>query len=162
MALALLGYFGTMVTALAVLMTLLASVLTTYQTTKRPLSYPMAVIEQTAQSQPSNDPITSSGRWGPPGIHRPTEAATLASAEDPQSVAAKQAAADKAKRLKQARDQKRQQDLARQELARQQLTGQRDDRAYSTALGFASEQTQTQQTSSTALNLFDFFGSRRF
>lgn len=160
MALALLGYFGTMVTALAVLMTLLSSVLTSYQTEKRPQSYPMPVIEQVAQSQPSSDPITSSGRWGPPVIHRPSEAAPLATAMDPQLVAAKQAAADKAKRLKQARDQKRQQDLARQELARQQLTGQRDDRAYSTALGFASE--QAPQTSSTALNLFDFFGSRRF
>ena len=66
--------------------------------------------------------------------------------EDARLAAAQAAAAEKAKRLKQARYQKRKE--------REQLARQRDDQQYSAALGYEQEPSQTP--------VFGLFGPRRF
>jgi hypothetical protein len=150
MAFVLLGYFGTMVTALAVLMTLLSGVLTSYPMARKPQPYPVPAMAQTARFDGGAAGKTP-GRWGPAIVHKaPDDAnATVASAAaDAQLAAAKQAAADKAKRLKQARDQKRKDELARA----------RDTQEYSTALGYDQEPPQQASYGSP----FNLFGPRRF
>jgi len=158
MALALLGYFGTMVTALAVLMTLLSGVLTSYPGARKPQPYPVPVMAQIAQPD-SSDAGKTPGRWGPAIVHKApddasTAAAASAAAADAQLAAAKQAAADKAKQLKLARDQKRKDDLLRKE----DLARARDTQEYSTALGYGQEPPQ-QTPFGPPLNLF---GPHRF
>jgi hypothetical protein len=152
MALALLGYFGTMVTALVVLMTLLSGVLTSYPVARKPRPYPVPVIARTAQRDRS-DAERTPARWGPAVVHKvPDDASAAASAAaDAQLAAAKQAAADaadKAKRLKLARDQKRKDELARA----------RDTEEYSTALGYGQEPPQQAPFGSP----FNLLGPRRF
>ncbi|HUD86021.1 MAG TPA: hypothetical protein VMR17_06180 [Xanthobacteraceae bacterium] len=149
MALALLGYFGTMVTALAVLMTLLSGVLTSYPVAKKPQPYPVPVMAQIAQPD-SSDAGKTPGRWGPAIVHKAPDDASAASsgAADAQLAAAKQAAADKAKQLKLARDQKRKDEMARAP----------DPQEFSTALGYGQEPPQQPSYGSP----FNPFGPRRF
>jgi hypothetical protein len=152
MAFVLLGYFGTMVTALAVLMTLLSGILTSYPMARRPQPHPVPAMAQTARFDGSAVGKTP-GRWGPAIAHKaPDDANAAASAAaDAQLAAAKQAAADaadKAKRLKLARDQKRKDELARA----------RDTEEYSTALGYGQELPQQTPFGSP----FNLFGPRRF
>jgi hypothetical protein len=151
MAVALLGYFGTMVAALAGLMLLLNSFLTSsYMDRARPDPRPAVEIEQTAAAAPaSGAPITQ------------TRATNV---EVPDSASSRQAAAEKSKHLKVARSQIRRDvaprdDLARKDLARKEdSAGRRQDQEYSTALGYAHD---AQQQAATA-PLFDSFQPRRF
>jgi hypothetical protein len=70
MALALLGYFGTMITALVVLMTLLNGVLSSYPMQKtRPQPYPLPQVAQPVQAA-NSDASSQSRRWQPPIVDR--------------------------------------------------------------------------------------------
>jgi hypothetical protein len=156
MAAALLGYFGTMVAALAGLMLLLNSFLTSpYMDRPRPYPRPAVEIEQTVAAAPaSGAPITQ------------THATNV---EVPDSASSRQAAAEKSRHLKVARSQIRRgvaprDDLARNNLARNDLArkedsaGRRQDQEYSTALGYAHD---AQQQAATA-PLFDSFQPGHF
>lgn len=115
MALALAGYFGTMMAAFVVLMTLLNGVLSSYPMEKtksqpRPLP-PIAEALPDANAEPND----RSGRGDPPIIHSHRLADGIASATtaaNVQSAPAKAKAIGTAKPLKQARDQKRREELA--------------------------------------------------
>jgi hypothetical protein len=145
MAVALLGYFGTMVAALAGLMLLLNSFLTSpYMDRARPYPRPAVEIEQTVAAAPATGaPITQT---------------RATSVEAPDSASSRQAAAEKSKHLKVARSQIRRDvaprgNFARNALARKEdAAGRRQDQEYSTALGYAHD---TQQQAATAA-LFDF------
>jgi hypothetical protein len=137
MAVALLGYFGTMVAALAALMLLLNTVLTSSVMPKpKPQPYPVPAITETAE--PDKQP----GPWGPPVIHKATDGSEAANAADAGL------AAEKNKRLKLARAPKR------RELAREQ----QEAPPHSVALGY--DQGPQQQPAS--VSMFNLFGPPRF
>jgi hypothetical protein len=146
MAMVLLSYFSTMVGALIALMLLLNTVLSSSVMQRaKPQPYPVPAMIQTAA--PEEQAATSekpSGQWGPAIIHKAIASSESANAEDVRPAAAKQATAEKSKRLKVARSQKLNEDLA----------GRRQDQEYSTALGYAQEQRQPAP--------LDLFASRRF
>lgn len=105
------------------------------------------VIGAVTQAAP---PRQQPGPWGPAVIHKADDGAdAVASAEDARLAAAKAAAAEKAKRLKQARYLKRKE--------QEQLARQRDDQQYSAVLGYDQEPRDVAQPSG-----FGFFGPRRF
>jgi hypothetical protein len=142
MFIALLGYIGTMVAAFATLVVVLHHVVGPPQLeTVRQQPRPIGAVTQAVS------PLPQPGAWGPAVIHKADEAAdAAASAEDVRLAAAQAAAAEKAKRLKQALYQKRKEQLARQ----------RDDQQYSTALGYDREPSQA------SAPVFGLFGPRRF
>jgi hypothetical protein len=161
MAVALLSYFGTMVAALVGLILLLNSFLASSVMQRvRTQPHPMPAIEQTAARVPDKRTASSEkqpGPWGPAIIHASTEGAKAADGGD--TDAAKQAPAEKNKRLKIARDQTRSASLGRNDASRKEdLAGRRQDQEYSTALRYAQE-AQQQPASGP---LFDLFGPRRF
>jgi cell division protein FtsN len=122
MAVALLGYFSTMVATLAALMFLLNGFLTSPLMQKpKPQPYPAPAIEQTAA--PDKQPAP----WGPPVIHKAADGVMAANAEDARL------ASEKDKRLKLARAQKR------KDAALQQDQQERPD---SMALSYNQEQPQ--------------------
>ncbi len=154
MALALLGYFGTMVTALIVLMTLLNGALSTYSPTTKRQPYPMPPVVATATA-----PIhVHDGRAGKlaskPAASASREAAVVPASTQrlaPSAEIKRAAAAAKAKRLREARYRQRQIELAR---GREQY----DD---SIALGYAREPAPGPAIAGVS-GLFEPFGSRRF
>ena len=143
MIIALAGYIGTMVAAFAMLVVVWHHVIGPPQSeTVRQQPRPIGAV---AQAVP---PLQQPGAWGPAVIHKADEAAdAAASVEDAGLAAAQAAAAEKAKRLKQARYQKRKE--------QEQLARQRDDQQY--ALGYDQEPRDASQPSG-----FNFFGPRRF
>ena len=151
MAAALLGYFGTMVAALAGLMLLLNSFLTSpYMDRPRPYPRPAVEIEQTVAAAPATGaPITQ------------TRATNV---EVPDSASSRQAVAEKSKHLKLAHAQTRREvvqrdDLVRNDLARKEdSAGRHQDQEYSMTLGYAHE---AQQQAASA-PLFDFLQPRHF
>jgi hypothetical protein len=152
MAVVLLSYFSTMVAALVALMLLLNTVLSSSVMQRvKPQPYPVAAMTQTAapeqQAAVSEQQAAASekqpGPWGPAIIHKAIDDSATVNADDLRLAAAKQAAAEKSKRLKVARNQKLNEDLA----------GRRQDQEYSTALGYAQDQRQP---------ALDLFGPRRF
>jgi hypothetical protein len=95
--------------------------------------------------------VQQSGAWGPAVIHKADDGAdAAASAEDARLAAAQTAAAEKAKRLKQARYQKRKE--------QEQLARQSGDQQYSAALGYNQEPSQAVAPA----QAFGLFGQRRF
>ena len=157
MAAALLGYFGTMVAALAGLMLLLNSFLTSrYMDRPRPYPRPAVEIEQTvAAAVPANSAPDVQAQAGP------TKATN---AEVPDSASRRQAVAEKSKHLKLAHAQTRREvvqrdDLVRNDLARKEdSAGRHQDQEYSMTLGYAHE---AQQQAASA-PLFDFLQPRHF
>jgi hypothetical protein len=148
MFIALLGYIGTMVAAFATLLVVWHHVIGPPQLEAvRQQPRPIGAVTQAAPSV-SQPGALGPGAWGPAVIHKADESADAAvSAEDARLAAAQAAAAEKAKRLKQARYQKRKE--------QEQLARQRDDQQY--ALGYDQEHRDGSQPSG-----FSFFGSRRF
>jgi hypothetical protein len=145
MFIALLGYIGTMVAAFATLVVVWHHVIGRPQVEAvRQQPRPIGAVTQAAP------PVPQPGVWGPAVIHKADEGADAAAGvEDARLAAAQAAAAEKAKRLKQARYQKRKE--------QEQLARQRDDQQYSTAFGYAQEPRDASQPSG-----FSFFGPRRF
>jgi hypothetical protein len=144
MAIPLLAYFGTMVSAFVGLTLLLNSFLTSSMMERpRPQPYPRVVIEEAAAvAAPSSAPNNQSS-----AVEENTGEAHLA--------ADKQAAAEKSKSLKVARVQVRREAARKENLARKEdSAGRRQDQEYSTALGYAQE---AQQQSG-----FNLFGPSRF
>jgi hypothetical protein len=159
MAVALIGYFGTMVAALAGLMLLLSSFLTSpYMDKLRPYPRPAVEIEQTAAAAPANSA---------PDVQAQAMQ-TKATNAAPDAVAVGQATIEKSKHLKVARAQTRR-DVAqrddlgrngpvRNDLARKEDTaGRRQDQEYSMTLGYAQEAQQ-----SASAPHFDFLQPRHF
>jgi hypothetical protein len=145
MFIALLGYIGTMVAAFATLVVVWHHVIGPPPLEAvRQQPRPIGAVTQVAP------PVSQPGAWGPAVIHKADEGAdAAATGEDARLAAAQAAAAEKAKRLKQARYQKRKE--------QEQLARQRDDQQYSTAFGYAQEPRDESQPSG-----FSFFGPRRF
>jgi hypothetical protein len=137
---AMLGYIGTMVAAFAMLVVVWHHVIGPPQLAAvRQQPRAIGAVTQAAT------PVPQPGAWGPAVIHKADEGAdAAASVEDARLAAAQAAAAEKAKRLKQAFYQKRKEQLARQ----------RDDQQYSAALGYNQEPSQPPA--------FGLFGPRRF
>jgi hypothetical protein len=150
MFIALLGYVGTMVAAFAALVVVWHQVigpppLETVRQQPRPIG---AVTQAAPPLQQLG--VQQSGAWGPAVIHKADDGAdSAASAEDARLVAAQAAAAEKAKRLKQARYQKRKE--------QEQLARQSGDQQYSAALGYSQEPTQDVAPAP----VFGLFGPRR-
>jgi hypothetical protein len=142
MFIALLGYVGTMVAAFVALVMVWHQVIGPPQMEAvRQQPRPIGAVVQVTP------PVQQPGAWGPAVIHKADESADAASsAEDARLVAAQAAAAEKAKRLKQARYQKRKE--------QEQLARQGGDQQYSAALGYNQEPSQTP--------VFGLFGPRRF
>jgi hypothetical protein len=147
MALALLGYFGSMVAAFAVLMTLL-NIFFAYSPLERtrPQPHPLPVIAQTAA------PEENLSARGPPVVHgaadisvaKNTEDTSVAkNTEEVRTADAVRADAEKSKRLKLARLRKR-----------QMLARQREQVQAPTVLGYAQEPSYGQAWSP--------FAARRF
>jgi hypothetical protein len=169
MAVALIGYFSTMVAAFAGLMLLLSSVLTSpYMNKPRPYPRLAVEIEQPAATAPANSAPDVQAQAGP------------TNAEGPDAVSVGQATTEKSKHLKVARGQTRrdvvQKDdpgrngLVRNDLARknnlarkndlvrkEDTAGRHQDQEYSMSLGYAHE---AQQQGSAPL--FDFVQPRHF
>jgi hypothetical protein len=145
MFIALLGYIGTMVAAFVTLVVVWHHVIGPPQSEAvRQQPRPIGAVTQAVP------PMPQPGAWGPAVIHKADDGAdAAASVEDARLAAAQAAAAEKAKRLKQARYQKRKE--------QEQLARQRDDQQYSTALGYDQEPRDASQPSG-----FNFFGPRRF
>jgi hypothetical protein len=146
MFVALLGYIGTMVATFAMLVVLWHRVIGPPQLeTVRQQPRPIGAVTLAVP------PVQQPGPWGPAVIHKADDGAdAAASVEDARLAAAQAAAAEKAKRLKQARYQKRKE--------QEQLARQRDDQQYSTALGYNQEPTQDVAPAP----VFSLFGPRRF
>jgi hypothetical protein len=146
MFIALLGYIGTMVAAFATLVVVWHHVIGPPQSEAvRQQPRPIGAVTQAAT------PAPQPGAWGPAVIHKANEAAdAAASVEDAGLAAAQAAAAEKAKRLKQARYQKRKE--------QEQLARQRDDQQYSTTLGYNQEPSQDVAPAPA----FSLFGPRHF
>jgi hypothetical protein len=144
MIIALLGYIGTMVAAFAMLVVVWHHVIGPPQAEAvRQQPRPIGAVTQAAT------PVPQPGAWGPAIIHKADETAdAAASVEDARLAAAQAAAAEKARRLKQALYQKHKEQLARQ----------RDDQQYSTALGYNQEPSQAVAPA----QVFSMFGPRRF
>ena len=145
MIIALAGYIGTMVAAFVTLVVVWHHVIGPPQLeTVRQQPRPIGAVTQ------AGPPVQQPGPWGPAIIHKADDGAdAAASVEDARLAAAQAAAAEKAKRLKQARYQKRKE--------QEQLARQRGDQQYSTALGYDQDQRDVSQPSG-----FSFFGPRRF
>jgi hypothetical protein len=146
MFIALLGYIGTMAAAFAMLVVVWHHVVGPPQAEAvRQQPRPIGAVTQAVP------PVPQPGAWGPAVIHKADEGADAApSVEDARLAAAQAAAAEKAKRLKQARYQKRKE--------QEQLARQRDDQQYSTALGFNQEPSQDVAPAP----VYSPFGPRRF
>jgi hypothetical protein len=143
MFIALLGYIGTMAAAFVTLVMVWHQVIGPPQLE--------AVRQQPrligAVTQAAAPPVPQPGSWGPAVIHKADDGAdAAASAEDARLAAAQAAAAEKTKRLKQARYQKRKE--------QEQLARQSSDQQYSTALGYNQDPSQAP--------VFGMFGPRRF
>jgi hypothetical protein len=126
MAVILLSYFGTMVTALAALMFVLNTALSSSMVHHaRPQPYPMPVIAEVASSEYEMAQAQAA---------RPDSSSTTVAANPrgPRTVT-KQALAQKSRNIKVARDQRRQQRLA---------AAQHPDQNYAMALGYAEERPQ--------------------
>jgi hypothetical protein len=151
MAMALAGYLGTMMAALVAFMMLWNSIIgppTLERVRQQP--HPVVAIAQDSQDSPVQvaPAAKQPGPWGPAVVHGADEASNAV--EDARLAAAKDAAVEKTKRLKQARNQKRKEQLARQR--------QDQDQQFSTALGY--DQQPPQDVSSASI--FGPFGPRRF
>ena len=148
MFIALLGYIGTMVAAFAMLVVVWHHVVGPPQVEAvRQQPRLIGAVTQAAVPAPAPQP----GAWGPAVIHKADESAdATSSAEDARLAAAQAAAAEKAKRLKQARYQKRKE--------QEQLARQGGDQQYSAALGYNQEPSQTVAPA----QVFNMFGPRRF
>lgn len=146
MFVALLGYIGTMVAAFATLVVVLHHVIGPPQLeTVRQQPRPIGAVTLAVP------PVQQPGPWGAAVIHKADDGAdAAASLEDAGVAAAQAAAAEKAKRLKQARYQKRKE--------QEQLARQRDDQQYSATLGYAQEPSQVVAPA----QVFGLFGPRRF
>jgi hypothetical protein len=146
MIIALAGYIGTMVAAFVTLVVVWHHVIGPPQSeTVRQQPRPIGAVTQAAP------PLQQPGPWGPAIIYKADDGAdAAASVEDARLAAAKAAAAEKAKRLQQARYQKRKE--------QEQLTRQRDDQQYSAALGYNQEPSQAVVPAP----VFSLFGPRRF
>jgi hypothetical protein len=140
MIIALIGYVGTMVAALAVLIVVWHNVLGPPQveTVHQQPHLIGAVISATV-------PVKSPGPSAAP-VNRQADDGAAAASTDDARLAAKAVAAERAKRLKVAQRRK------------EQLARQRDDQQFSAALGYNQEPSQEPS----APRLFDVFGSRRF
>jgi hypothetical protein len=143
MAVILLSYFGTMVTALAALMFVLNTALSSsmLQHHTRPQPYPMPAIAQAAAPEMAQaaGPDTSSK----------SVSMSVAADADGASAKTKQALSQKSRAIKVAREQRRQQRLA---------AAQRPDQNTTMALGYAEERPQRLA----AAKIFNAFDSRRF
>jgi hypothetical protein len=153
MIVALLGYVGAMVAAFVALVVAYKAVTGPPQMEKvhqQPL--PIGAIAQ--GTTPDAAPAKPPGAWGPPVVHKPDASSDTASAEAAQ-LAADKDAAEKAKRLQQARHQKRKTQIARQP---------QEQRPYSTALGYDQERLYDQQRGRDYSSgpLFNMFGPRRY
>ena len=146
MIIALAGYIGTMVAAFVTLVVVWHHVIGPPQLeTVRQQPRPIGAVTQAAP------PLQQPGPWGPAIIYKADDGAdAAASAEDARLAAAKAVAAEKAKRLQQARYQKRKE--------QEQLARQRDDQQYSAALGYNQEPSQAVVPAP----VFGLFGPRRF
>jgi len=153
MAVALLAYFGTMVTALAGLMLLLNGFLTSPMMERaRPHPYPRPVVEDTVAAAAPNKSAEA------------TAAQTQAASVEQTRLAATNpaGAAEKGKRPKVARDQTRNANRDRRTFAentsrKEDMAGRRQDQEYTARLGYAQEAQQA-----VSAPLFDFFQTRRF
>jgi len=113
MALALLGYFGTMLTALTALIVLLNGILGSPELERtKPQPHPRPAIAQAIEPEQT----------------QPTNAARLVTTQNSESAAVAQLAAAKSKRLKIARYQNR-----------KALARQREEQNETAALGYAQE-----------------------
>jgi hypothetical protein len=146
MFVALLGYIGTMVAAFAMLVVVWNHVIGPPQSEMvRQQPRPIGAVVQAAT------PVPQPGAWGPAVIHKADDGAdAAASVDDARLAAAQAAAAEKAKRIKQARYQKRKE--------QEQLARQSGDQQYSAALGYNQEPSQTVAPAP----VFGMFGPRRF
>jgi hypothetical protein len=146
MFIALLGYIGTMVAAFAMLVVVWHHVIGPPQL--ETVRQQPRLIGAVALAAP---PVQQPGSWGPAIFHKADDGAdAAASVDDARLVAAQAAAAEKAKRLKQAHYQKRKE--------QEQLARQRDDQQYSATLGYAQEPSQAVAPAP----VFGMFGPRRF
>jgi len=142
MAVPLLAYFGTMVSALIGLMLLLNGFLTSSMMERpRPQPYPRVVEEAATTAAPSN--VLNNQM---PAAEENAEAHVAAD---------EQASAEKSRSRKAARVQTRREIARKNDLARREdSAGRRQDHEYSTALGYAQEAQQQPP--------FNLFGSSRF
>ena len=145
MAVILLSYFGTMVTALAALMFVLNTALSSsmLQHHTRPQPYPMPAIAQAAA------PEMARAQAAGPDTSSKSVSMSVAADPDGASAKTKQALAQKSRAIKVAREQRRQQRLA---------AAQRPDQNTTMALGYAEERPQRLA----AAKIFNAFDSRRF
>jgi hypothetical protein len=144
MAVALLGYFSTMVAVFTGLMFLLTTILG-YAPVDRahPQPHPRPALAQAEASE------TTPGQWGPPVIHRDVAAAAAMVVEPPATA---RQIADNSKRLKIARGQPSK--------VPAQPRDKPDDMA---ALGYAQQTAQeSAQPPASFSALFNPFGPRRF
>jgi hypothetical protein len=150
MAVPLLAYFGTMVSAFVSLMLLLNSFLTSSMMERvRSQPYPRLAIEESVAAAA---PPSASNKQIPAADVKP---------EESHSAAGEQASAEKSKLVNVARAQvgrevARKKDLVRTEdlTRREDSAGRRQDHEYSTAQGYAQEAPQQPA--------FNLFGSNRF
>jgi hypothetical protein len=143
MAMALAGYLGTMMAALVALVTLWNSIIGP-PALERIRQQPHPVVAIAPDAPAAKQP----GPWGPPVVHGVDDASETA--EDAHMAAARDAAAEKTKRLKQVRYQKRKEQLA--------LQRQDQYQQFSTALGYDQQPPQDNSPAS----VFSAFGPRRF
>ena len=146
MIIALAGYVGTMVAAFVTLVVVWHHVIGPPQAEAvRQQPRPIGAVTQVVP------PVQQPGPWGPVVIHKADDGAdAAASVEDARLAAAKAAAAEKAKRLQQARYQKRKE--------QEQLARQRDDQQDSAALAYDQERSQAVAPAP----VFSLFGPPRF
>ena len=155
MAMALAAYAGTMLAALVALVVTWQSVIGPPQMEKvRPQPHPVfsVVAPEVKPAQPRDTLAQPQEASASTALQnqKTDDNSDVASAEDAQLIAAKAFAAEKAKRVKQARDQKRKEQLARQRQEQQQ------EQPYSTALGY------DQERDASSAPTFNPFGPRRF
>lgn len=147
MAMALAGYLGTMMAALVALVTLWNSIIGPPALERiRQQPHPVVAIAQDSPVQVA-PAAKQPGPWGPPIVHGVDDASETA--EDAHMAAARDAAAEKTKRLKQVRYQKRKEQLA--------LQRQDQYQQFSTALGYDQQPPQDISPAS----VFSAFGPRR-
>ena len=181
MLIALIGYLGTMVMALAALAAAWFVVIgPPPKTAHEPPRAAIGEIGRTTalyappqQARPGTQPApsgtqpgTQSGTWGPAVVHRADDGAAAANTDDARA-AAEQAAVEKAKQAKLARYRKRKEQEARQRQDQQAQQDQQDGQyglygQYGrTALGYDQEGRSERAPPSPPPPLF-FFGPRRY
>ena len=160
MLVALIGYLGTMVMALAALVAAWFVVIgpPPQREARQPPPAIGAVARTAARDQEPQ--MVQPGPWGPAVVHRPDDESTAT--DDARAAAEQAAAAEKARQLKLARYRKRKEQEARQREEQQGWQyAQPSSQSYSTALGYDQEGARDRSPPPPPPVLYQF-GPRRY